>query len=230
MVKVYYTSFDGRISDELFMYYKSLLPENMQHNIDRFHKWQDAQRSLLGKLLLMKALQDFKSNKNLDDIMYSIFQRPALCCQVDFNISHSGNFIVCAISDESRVGIDIEKYTSINFQDYSRCMKPNEWNTINDSEQPEYKFLDYWTKKEAVIKGNGQGLSIDLDIIHIDSEGAWLDDEYWYLQKIFLHQDYVIHIATDTQLVEKLIVEKVSPLCLTEICQTYSKKNNYYCV
>lgn len=230
MVKIYYTAFDGKISDKLFMHYMSLLPQSMQNNIDRFYKWEDAQRSLLGKLLLMKALQDFKSNKNLDDVMYSVFHRPALFGGLDFNISHSGNYIVCAISNESRVGIDIEKYTSINFQDYSSCMKPTEWTTINGSEQPEKKFLDYWTQKEAVIKGNGQGLSIDLDIIHIDSDGAWLDEEYWYLQKIFLHKDYVVHIASDTQLCEKTIVEEVMPLSFTEVCRKYVRENYYYCV
>ncbi|MCU0467364.1 MAG: 4'-phosphopantetheinyl transferase superfamily protein [Arcicella sp.] len=197
----------------------------MQETIAKYHRWEDAQMSVFGKLLLIKALQDFKSKSDLEDILYSPYMRPCLCEQLDFNISHSNNYIVCVISNQGRVGIDIEKCKIINFEDYHSCMNSKEWRDIEMSENPITSFFEYWTKKEAVMKGSGEGFGIDLNSICLDNEGAWLDDEYWFLRRVDIQKTFITHLATEYQLVEEPQIESLNLKDFQNICIHYLKKS-----
>jgi 4'-phosphopantetheinyl transferase len=103
-------------------------------------------------------------------IEYTKYHRPTLYIKdnksdykdqlVDFNIAHSGEYVVMAIIQGAIVGIDIEKI------DYA--INPNELSPIvfSDSEQllvvnDNHKFFTLWTKKEALIKAHGFGFLDD---------------------------------------------------------------------
>ncbi|MBB6714148.1 4'-phosphopantetheinyl transferase family protein [Clostridium gasigenes] len=83
----------------------------------------------------------------------------------NFNISHSGEFVVVAIS-EHEIGIDIEKINSIEYFDIAKNFFSNEEVRYiicpNEQESLE-RFYEVWTLKEAYIKFNGKGLSIPLN-------------------------------------------------------------------
>ena len=82
----------------------------------------DILSSALGRGLLSYGLRkiynidvDFKSlvfNKNGRPKL------PNLSNNLDFNISHSGQFVVCAISNSIPVGIDIEKIKEIEIESF----------------------------------------------------------------------------------------------------------------
>lgn len=75
-----------------------------------------------------------------------------------FSMSHSGNFIVCAVSD-NEIGIDIEKIRPINLKAAAKFATPEETDYINSSSNG---FFEIWTLKEAYFKCIGTGLGTDI--------------------------------------------------------------------
>lgn len=83
-----------------------------------------------------------------------------------FNLSHTKNLIVCAVTLTNDIGCDVENtarsndVTSIAKRYFSK-QETDELFTLAQSEQRS-RFFDYWTLKEAYIKAWGLGLSIPL--------------------------------------------------------------------
>ena len=104
-----------------------------------------------------------------------------------FNISHSGDFVVCAVDDKS-IGVDIEEVKNIEYKEISRnCFTENEFNYINqeNSNIQLNRFYKIWTLKESYIKYCGQGLSMPLESFSID-----IDKENI---KVIVNEEYKEH-------------------------------------
>lgn len=91
----------------------------------------------------------------------------SLSGQLRFNLSHAGNWAIYAISQNHTVGIDMEPLTqNLPWQQLTPLV-------FSANEQAEFAeiplaektaaFLRGWTRKEAYVKGCGQGLSLSLD-------------------------------------------------------------------
>ena len=80
---------------------------------------------------------------------------------VHFNLSHCKNGIAVVV-DNAPVGIDIESFRHIDDALIRYTMNNSEIETINTSENPLATFIALWTKKEAVLKLRGTGISTDL--------------------------------------------------------------------
>jgi 4'-phosphopantetheinyl transferase len=84
-----------------------------------------------------------------------------------FNVSHSGDWAMLAVSAEREVGIDIERIDPSFVQEQipERFFSPREvaqLRSLPPSEQPG-AFFRCWTRKEAYIKARGLGLALALD-------------------------------------------------------------------
>lgn len=183
-----------------FEYYLHQLPINMQEPILRFRDRRDAQRSLFGKLLLVKGLFLLGlSEHQLTDLNYTNYNRPYFSQYPDFNIAHSGEFVVCAISKTNKVGIDIEEVKPTVLNDFRYQFTGDEWTQISTSANMLHEFYTLWTQKEAIIKASGEGLSIPLKKIHIANGKAAWDNQELYLYPLEISPSYRSHLATDTE-------------------------------
>ena len=81
--------------------------------------------------------------------------------EVHFNLSHCKNGILVAVSDQP-IGVDIESYRNISDSLIRYTMNEEEQRIINESDDPIRTFTEYWTKKEAVFKLRGTGITHDL--------------------------------------------------------------------
>jgi 4'-phosphopantetheinyl transferase len=93
---------------------------------------------------------------------------------IEFNISHSGNVVVCAITRVGSVGIDIETAKIMSdVQGFSRrFLAPEEFFSVRNrfiSEQSQF-FFRLWTLKEAYLKAIGSGLGIPLNSFCFDCD------------------------------------------------------------
>ena len=87
-----------------------------------------------------------------------------------FSISHSGNFVACAVSDDL-VGLDIEVGLSYKPRVSQRFFNEKELCAIESSDNKDIGFSLIWTAKESIAKYYGTGLSAVLsEIDTLDSE------------------------------------------------------------
>ena len=202
-VLLYSTFFSHQLPQNQFLQYCSLLPVSEQEKVMRFKRWEDAHACLLGKLLLLQAIEG--SGLSLSDLKYTSFDKPYFDAPIDFNIAHSGNYVVCTVSDGVRVGVDIEQIKPIVLADFELVFTPNEWKHIHQSENQLSAFFHYWTRKEAVIKADGGGLNVDLLTIDTLADVVSLNSVNWHLQSIAIGQEYVLHLCSDISAVEVLL-------------------------
>lgn len=180
---------------------KKYLPnfsEEFQDKVKRFRRWQDAQLSLLGRNLLFMGIKEI-SGRDIPEkkIKFTKFNKPYFDGEaIKFNISHSGEIVVCAISEQLDVGIDIEYISDINLEDFKEQMTRYEWMEIIESGNQKEAFFNYWSRKEAVIKAHGEGLSIPLQSFEIISNRTLLDEELFYVKELKIDQHYKCFISS----------------------------------
>jgi 4'-phosphopantetheinyl transferase len=83
-----------------------------------------------------------------------------------FNISHTKNLIICAVTLEDDIGCDVENTGRSNdvlaiAERYFSPKESTELFALPEAQQRN-RFFDYWTLKESYIKAWGLGLSIPL--------------------------------------------------------------------
>lgn len=86
---------------------------------------------------------------------------------IHFSISHCKDAIAVAVSDRP-VGIDVESLRSFSDSLLDKTMNPAEKAHILSSPNPNETFISYWTRKEAVFKLMGTGITDNLHGILTD--------------------------------------------------------------
>jgi 4'-phosphopantetheinyl transferase len=86
---------------------------------------------------------------------------------VEFNISHSGDYALIAITLGNKIGVDIEKINyEIDYQSLSNrffSKKEKEELASTNKEERLDAFYRAWVRKESFIKANGKGIAFGLD-------------------------------------------------------------------
>ena len=94
--------------------------------------------------------------------------------EVFFNLSHTGNKFVIAVSNCTEVGVDIEqcKYRKSLSVLVEKCFSNTEitfWNALPEEEKTQM-FFHFWVRKEAFVKAVGRGIGVGLNQCSIDPE------------------------------------------------------------
>lgn len=141
-----------------------------------------------------------------------------------FNISHSGDVIAIALAADGRLGIDVELQKPLrDLLSLARTtFRPDELAELKalPAEERTPGFFRIWTRKEAMLKALGCGLS-ELDAIAVSASemGDALREislpgetvEQWTLRSLELDPDHAMAIAWDREL-SRLEVGECSPL------------------
>ncbi len=189
----------------------SLLSKNFQEQLSRYRRWEDAQLSLLGRLLIKEGMKYFNHEVNLKELKYTTYNKPYLeGSDIEFNISHSGEIVVLCMTYGNSVGlgIDIEKNHSIKVECFKDQMTQKEQRTVFDSKDPMSDFFVYWTQKEAILKAHGNGLSIPLKSFEIEDSKTLIDDDIFYVSRLELAEGYTCHIASKEKIDPRSVVIK----------------------
>lgn len=168
---------------------------------------------LISTLLVKKAIKD---TLHLEEDSFQIkrdkMNRPYIetneKIQVDFNISHSNKWIVCAISLTGKIGIDIEEIRPIDIKIAKEFMADEEWQYLCKYQGEKVEvFYKYWTLKEAFLKAVGTGIDESIKEINfgaLDDKGKEfkkkLNGEIWrFCYGIFKH-NYALSVAVNTSI------------------------------
>ncbi|MBL7793514.1 MAG: 4'-phosphopantetheinyl transferase superfamily protein [Saprospiraceae bacterium] len=131
-------------------------------------------------------------------VLAAEFSSEALC----FNLSHAGSFALYAVTRGRNVGIDIEHMRDQIDVDQiaGRFFSPGEIRSLEQVHGSNRKelFFQYWTRKEALIKAIGEGLSFpleQLDVSSINGKAFHTENSLWYIQDLFPGPGYTGAIA-----------------------------------
>lgn len=170
-----------------------------------FSAWQERHKgmsqegarnaSLVGLLLLQTA-----GVRGM--LAYDRFGRPYLAgSEVDFNITHSGNKVFCAIERMGeqgsalapRVGIDAEEIdvrVQLRSSDMARRWFSAEEQAAFCADPTGECFLRIWTRKEALVKWTGEGMRA---LSNADTESA--EQSYGVRFQSYFEGDVIITLC-----------------------------------
>ncbi len=115
--------------------------------------------------------------------------------EIDLNVSRTLTHCALVVGRGVRVGVDIEQICP-------ELISPSLVEAITGSGDHDRRealagdaaaFFDYWTKKEAVLKGDGRGLEVDPRGVHVpfgceQSPGAWgacsCEEKPWFVTRL----------------------------------------------
>jgi 4'-phosphopantetheinyl transferase len=93
-----------------------------------------------------------------------------------FNVSHSENLALIAISCKREVGVDVERIRPlVGFEDIAmHYFAPAERRTLRRAAPDDRLalFYRYWTLKEAYLKADGVGMHVRLDTVDVSATSA----------------------------------------------------------
>lgn len=143
---------------------------------------------------------DFISGKNKKPEIRSELNK------IRFNVSHSGELILIAISD-TEIGVDIERIeTSFNYSDILiNSFSEEEITCIEQIADSREFFFRLWSRKEALCKASSKGLDDDLkDIPSLDGCHTINEDLIglngnWQLKSFNIDQEYMGSIACQAE-------------------------------
>lgn len=200
-IDIFYIQHTQELIDAVFQRQLVGLPQIFQNEINAYKHMESAQASLLGKLLLKHAFQNLQVQYSLHDVVIGRKDRPMLNDALDFNISHSGEFVICAIAQDAKVGIDIEKHRNINIELFKKYFNDEEWNEIKTAKNQNLSFFDMWSLKESAIKCDGRGVEI-LSKTHkqytaTDEHQIVCDDVLFHYKKLQIVEQYSAFVCSN---------------------------------
>jgi 4'-phosphopantetheinyl transferase len=145
-----------------------LLAADERERAARFHFARDRDRFTVGRARLRQLLGRYLGEDPAAlEFRYGQAGKPELAgAGLPFNVSHSDGLAVIAIGGPGRVGIDIERIRPRSEADsLGSFFAPGEEAALLALPRGlrERAFFACWTRKEAYIKGRGDGLGFGLD-------------------------------------------------------------------
>lgn len=157
----------NKFSSELYEKAYSCMPPERKAKTRRLVKEEDKRLCVFSHWLLSEMLRE--QNIYNPEFCTDSKGKPYIKGNpVYFNLSHSGDFVACALSAKP-VGIDIEVFrNSINTSLVNRICTENEIKYILSEDKINIiRFFSVWTAKEAYLKCTGEGLSAGLKEITV---------------------------------------------------------------
>lgn len=149
---------------------KQIFLDRFKYGIQTVKYFDNAKQQLTADEL--KSIDISKINNLLKNIYYDQYGRPLQNEYpfIDFNISHSGDLVVCGITENGRIGVDIEEEKYIDLNTVRSCFAKEEIDfleQLSEISKLSY-FYHIWTLKEAYIKAVGSTFLISLDSFWFD--------------------------------------------------------------
>lgn len=175
------------ISD-ISLEYMQLLDNERRARIERYRLADDKKRCILAGLMT----RHFLGNA---EILKSEYGKPSLSDGRFFNISHSGKYVLFALSD-CEIGCDIEQFHYVNALRTGRTVfTDDEMNLLLAGADRLGMFFNLWTKKESLLKCMGEGFhrsakSVDVRFDVFEEKGKS------YFMKTMNFSDYTVSVCS----------------------------------
>ncbi len=178
-----------------------LIPQELQELVLKEEGWENQHGNLARKLMLWYGMEQMGADMNdlFESVQYTESGKPYIVEAPHFSLANDGAVAVCAISEISTLGIDVERMKPLNLANYREMMTYMEWREIYSHMIPLKRFYEFWTIKESVIKADGTQVNPDIKEIYIQPDSAFFNANDWYIHPIdFEYYGYVaIMVCSD---------------------------------
>ena len=162
MIHLYITSCENLEDPKENTKVREGLPAFRVDKMLRYRTKKKRIQSLGASILLQKVLEIY--GRTWDEIFYGENGKP----QIEgfyFNLSHSEDMVICAVSDTGNIGCDIEKIKEAPLKVADRHFCKTECMHLYNlpEEQRDEEFYRIWTLKESYMKMTGDGIKLGLD-------------------------------------------------------------------
>lgn len=136
---------------------------------DRFRFETHRNQFIAARGVLRRVLGEYLHSEPRElRFQYGKFGKPAIADEhltgIKFNISHSENLALFAVTREREIGVDIERINSsmVDAEMILQCLTEQEKSYLFalPLDKRDIFFFECWTRKEAFMKGCGKGLAI----------------------------------------------------------------------
>lgn len=194
---------------------ESMLSADESHRAARFHFEKDRLRFTVSHGVLRDVLSRYLDcDPKQIDFKVGEYGKPAITSDInlDFNLSHSGDYALIAVAREHKIGIDVERFRQdMEINKIARRYFSEKENAELMGLHPEQQligFFNCWARKEAYIKAHGLGLSLPLDSFDVSlapNEPAILratrpdskEASHWTLLSLDVNPHYAGALAVD---------------------------------
>lgn len=219
MIRFYYMDVSCGCTNEEVQFFLKILPEEKIERLNRLRNQEIMHKQMIAGAFLQCVLSR-ELRLPVDQIRYQYGEhgKPRLCDVLmnvlkegnredeehilcHFNLSHSGDYVVAAVSDEL-VGIDVERVHNNNLSVAERFFCRQEYEDIlaaGDAYARQIRFTRYWTMKEAYIKRSGEGLKMPLNcfcILRGENDISRVKGENVYFFTHKLSEEYYVSICS----------------------------------
>lgn len=172
MNQLYFMEIGSSINNSMLDDMAQCLPQEKKERVLRYRQDIDKKIRIYSEIFI-RYLISMKSGARYNEINIKTSQtgKPYLegipLCE--FNISHTKNAVAVALSD-MLIGVDVERVRDIDLHIADRVFSDGELALLYSKEEDRnLRFFDIWTKKEALAKHDGKGLTGDLKSLDVTS-------------------------------------------------------------
>lgn len=146
---------------------------------DQFHFQRDRARYFRGRAFMRRELGHWLGKDPASLNLYGAKGgKPRLAgAGPEFNLSHSGDLAVLAISERGPVGIDVEILDrQLDVETLAQSVLTTDETASLIAQPPSdhlSRFLAFWTAKEARMKLTGEGMLLEPRQISLDLRDGW---------------------------------------------------------
>jgi 4'-phosphopantetheinyl transferase len=148
---------------------RSLLTPAEQQRVDGYQRAVDRTMALVSRGALRLLLGEWLDCAPAELVFVrSARGRPVVCAAgaPSFSVSHSGAWVLVALSRAADIGVDVEQVRRLSDMDAvaAHCFAPSERAALRRlaPHEREAAFFRCWTRKEALVKALGTGLGTPL--------------------------------------------------------------------
>lgn len=184
MITIQVLQVPAEMPESYWSLFLSYVSEERRGQASRFVHQADAYRSVLGEVLTRVTLGKLTGLRPGElAFTRNKYGKPALSnyADVQFNVSHSGDWIALISGGDADLGVDVEKIAPIDMKIAERFFSLTESRFLaaEPAEMQLETFYRLWTLKESYIKAVGIGLSMPLDSFSMirNAGGNWHSPE-----------------------------------------------------
>lgn len=168
--------------------YINLLDKERADRANRCKIIDDKKRCIAAGLLIKRFFGNAEIKKNA-------YGKPFAESGNCFNISHSGNYILFAVSN-CEVGCDIQLFGYVNSEKIGKAVFSDaEAKLLAESTDKLGAFFEFWTKKESLLKCIGEGFHRSAKSVDVSGEVYEENDKKYYF-RTWLFSDYTLSVCS----------------------------------